>query len=57
MTVFLSEPRERNGVSEHRDQSVTVIRALADIANGTLGEGDELDAGPLADDEDVEQDA
>ena len=37
--------------------SVTIIRALADIANGTLGEGDELDAGPLADDEDVEEDA
>ena len=35
--------------------SVTVIRALADIANGSLGEGDELDAGPVADDdEDVE---
>ena len=36
--------------------SVTVIRALADIANGALGDADELDAGP-ADDDDDEDDA
>jgi hypothetical protein len=31
--------------------SVTVIRALADIANGALGDADELDAGPADDDD------